>query len=742
MKDPQIDIALIEYGLFLRGKTPKEGTDKYGNVEFADEKNKKYPIDTEEHIRAAWNYIHKKKNAAEYDEATLAEVKAKIVAAWKAKIDEKGPPAAQKRKAGTLHLPNTDAAPQSTRNFVIEMDQREVRDDRRVNIAFSSETPVRGYSGMEVLDHGRGADFSRLNNGAPLLLNHDPRQQIGVVESANIGADRKGRAVIRFSKNPDADAIYQDVKDGIRRNISVGYDHGDPVAETTREGKQIQRIHNWQPMELSIVSMPADATVGVNRELNAETFIHTENSVTGANALPTTEQRENATMTEVELKAQRDAEVKSAADGAMKAERERASAINGMLPSLKKMGLRDADDMAKRAIESGQSKEDFTATAFAEMAKNVDTGVQRASASDAIVGLTAKEAQSFSFRRMILAQVEPTAKNKEAAKFEIETCEAARSLSPTGKGTFTIPFDVLRAKATRSALSASSSDVVATNLLAGDFIEYLYNLVTVAQAGAIRLDGLVGNVNIPRRSGTATGYWLSTDTSALTESETAFDNVALTPHTLTGFSKYSRQLLAQATPAVEQLVRDDLAQVIAVGLDAAAINGSGSSGQPTGILQTSGVGEITLGTNGAAPTYVNVVDMVGLLMKANAYKGKLAWLINGQVFETFATTARIGSTYPTFIMNDPYTQLLGHPVFNSQNVPSTLTKGSSSGVCSATIFGNFADLIIAGWAGLDILVDPYTYASSNEVGVYAYQMNDIGLRHVGSFAMINDMLTT
>ncbi|MDE2102459.1 MAG: phage major capsid protein [Patescibacteria group bacterium] len=717
------DIDLIDYGLSLRAKTPKEGLDKYGDVEFADDKNKKYPIDTEEHIRAAWNYINKKKNAAEYSDADLKAIKDKIIEAWKDKINPEGPPSARQAREGTLHVANH--APQAMRDAELEYEERaKDGDDRRVTIAFSSETPVAGRSGMEVLDHGDGADFSRLNNGAPLLLGHNPWAQIGVVEKAWKGPDHKGRAVVRFSRNPDADAIYQDVKDGIRRNISVGYDHGDPHPEVDSAGHQVMRIHNWTPLELSVVPIPADASVGVGRAIDSTTLAHTDHQ---------SEIVRSKTMSEVDIK--------TAQDESVKAERQRVSAINATRARLVKMEVGDANALADKAIEDGTDQQEFLARSFALLESK---GAVTRATGDGTIGMTDREARSFSLQKMIQYSAEPSAKNREAAAFEIDVCAAARDLSRSKKGSFSVPLDVLRAKvpqATRAALGVSGSDIVATHLLAQDFVEYLYNQTIVRKAGAFALDGLVGDVTIPTRTGTATSYWLGTDTSALTESETSFGQISMSPSQVTGFSKYSRQLLAQSTPAVEQLVRSDLAQVLAIAQDEAAINGSGSGGQPTGILNTSGIGTVALGTNGGAPTWESVVNLVGLLMKANAYHGKLGWAINGQGFETLANTPRIGTTYPVFILNDPFTSLIGHPVYNSQQIPSNLTKGTGTDL-SAVIFANWGDLILGGWGGLDVLVDPYTYASSSEVAVYAYQLTAVALRHTGSFAAIVDMITT
>jgi len=98
-KCPECDIDIEAEISKREDVSPKEGKSKYGDVKFADERNKKYPIDTPEHIRAAWNYIHKGKNAAKYSSEEVAAIKRKIAAAWRDKIDKEGPPSANKGEA-------------------------------------------------------------------------------------------------------------------------------------------------------------------------------------------------------------------------------------------------------------------------------------------------------------------------------------------------------------------------------------------------------------------------------------------------------------------------------------------------------------------------------------------------------------------------------------------------------------------------------------------------------------------
>ncbi len=190
--------------------------------------------------------------------------------------------------------------------------------------------------------------------------------------------------------------------------------------------------------------------------------------------------------------------------------------------------------------------------------------------------------------------------------------EVARTsgLSATGERSFFVPFSALSQRATYVTAGATTGgNLVATDLLADEFIEALRNNSAMVSLGVRTLTGFVGDVAIPRRSGVASTYYLSTETTAITQSESTFDQVTLSPKNLAALSKYSRQTLLQATPGIEELVRRDLTDGINLGIDLGILNGSGSSGQPTGILNTSGIGSVALGTNGGAITVNALVDL-------------------------------------------------------------------------------------------------------------------------------------
>ena len=178
---------------------------------------------------------------------------------------------------------------------------------------------------------------------------------------------------------------------------------------------------------------------------------------------------------------------------------------------------------------------------------------------------------------------------------------------------------------------------------------------------------------------------------------------------------------------------------IAVGIDAVAINGGGSN-EPTGIMQTSGIGAVALGTNGAAPTWTSISALAKEVAIDNALKGNLAFLANPKVAHTLRTTAKVAST-DSVMIQETRDSLMGYKFAETSNVPSNLTKGSGTDL-SALIFGNFSDLIIGEWGGVDVLVDPYSLSTTGAVRVVVFADVDVAVRHVESFAAILDMITT
>lgn len=518
-------------------------------------------------------------------------------------------------------------------------------DDRRVSMSISSEAPVIRSYGEEVLDHKpESIDLSFINSGrAPLLLDHDPEKQIGVIESVSLDASaRKLRATVRFSKNALASEVYSDVADNIRGNVSIGYS----IAKMVKENNgTVYRATSWRPMEASIVSIPADVTVGVGRS---------------------------------------DATVTSEAEP---------------------QGLIETPEKETKMENSVQVAVDSRA---------FDAPVQQD------VGLNQSEIKRFSLMRALRALANPTDRQlQKDAAFEFECSDAAqRAFGQSAQGIL-VPADVLRQWNKRDLNTTDDAGLVGQNFRPDAFVDALRNASSVMQAGATMLTGLQGNVKIPKKSAASSGGWFA-EGSAASESEATFTSITMAPKTVGAFTDVTRNLMMQGSPDVESLIRNDLALSLATAIDLGALSGSGSSGQPTGIRSTSGIN--TKDFAATNPTFAEIVGMETEVAADNALRGNLAYIINASMYGALKTTSKDSGSGQFVIGADGL--LNGYKCIVSNQAAT-----------GDAYFGNFADLLIGMWGGLDILVDPYTSSTTGTVRIVAMQSVDVAVRHAVAFCL-------
>jgi HK97 family phage major capsid protein len=605
------------------------------------------------------------------------------------------------------------------RNFQIRAEDIN-QEQRTITFPFSSEEPVERWFGMETLDHNPGSvDLSRMD-GAPLLLDHDPTKQIGVLEKTWVdGSVKRGYTTARFSKNPLAQEVLQDVIDGIRKNVSVGYRVNKMVLEKQDQNADSYRATDWQPLEVSVVSIPADPTVGIGRSEEIETqIIDLRKKDKGAEM----QEKDNVKVevNENEIRKQ-----------AIEAEQKRVSEILAIGTE------HDCLDLAKKSIQAGTSAGEFMGIVLETKYK-----ARKIEDVNPNIGLTEKEARSFSIVRAIRASVD---NDWSKAGFEKEASEAvAKKLNKRAEG-FYIPNDVMTTPLQRDLGKAvgTGSNVIATELLTSEFIDLLRNRMMVNRMGARTLSGLIGDIAIPRQTGGALAYWLAEEAS-VNESDQTFDQIAMTPKTIGAMTQITRKLLLQSSIDVEAFVRSDLATIMALAIDNTCLNGTGT-GQPKGILNYSGIGVVPIGTNGGQITYNNIIALWASVANANADLGALGWLTNSRVIANMKVTPKVtSSTYPIFLLDNlpdrtGMTTLEGLACGMSNQVPFNLTKGTGTNL-SALIFGNWNDLIIGQWGAIDVLVDPYTAGASGSIKIRLLQDLDIQIRHPQSFAVINDII--
>jgi HK97 family phage major capsid protein/HK97 family phage prohead protease len=606
------------------------------------------------------------------------------------------------------------ALPKGRTERALQVERAAINEEARTaSLAFASEMPYERYWGVEILDLSPQAmRQSRLRTGANLLVDHDSRDVVGVIESVEVGADRVARATVRFGKSARAEEVWQDVRDGIRRNVSVGYMIHKAQLVEERDGVETFRVTDWEPFEVSLVSVPADPTVGVGRSLESSLDAGpdadpTATAPAAAAALTLTTQSKDHIMSDVTVDA-----------------RNHAAEISKIA-----RGLPGGADMAMDAIQRGLTTEQFQAEALAKLAT--------APVRTADVGMSRTEVKRYSLMRALNALANPNDANAQrAAAFERECSDAvAGKMGKSARG-FYLPHDVQKRDLTVGT-STAGGHTVATDLLAGDFITLLRNAMVIMSMGTRMLTGLQGNVAIPRQTGAGTAYWVA-ESSAPTESQQAFDQVTMSPKTVGAFTDISRKLLAQSSLDVEALVQQDLATVLGLAIQQAAINGTGASNQPSGLL-TLITPSVAGGTDGLAPTWAHIVELESDVSVANADIGTLSYLTNAKVRGKLKGTSKV-SGQNGFVWEGGDTPLNGYRAAVTNGVPSNLTKGSGSNL-SAIIYGNFADLLIGMWGTLDLMVDPYSLSTSGTVRVVALQDVDVAVRHAESFATMVDAIT-
>ena len=561
---------------------------------------------------------------------------------------------------------------------------------------FSSEYPVSRYFGNEILSHTPdAADLSRLNDAAPVLFNHDPNKPIGVVERAWMDEGKKrGYVSVRFSKNQFAQEVLNDVRDGVLRNVSFGYS----IDDLQQRGEDFIATR-WSPYEVSIVTIPADPTIGIGRSMDTQTA--------ATAAIPTISEPMETTTDLTVVRAEAAAE-------AAKAERTRISGITALTD---KHGMAD---LGRQLIEGGRSLDEARAAVLDKLGAKAQPVSQKASE----IGLTDKEVRSFSFQRAINALANPGDRRAwEAAAFERECSEAASARSGKTAQGILVPDDVLRRDLVVGTASAAG-DLVGTDFRPGSFIELLRNRSALNQLGITSLTGLSGNVAIPRQNGAATAYWLA-ESGSPTESNQTVDQVNMSPKTVGAFTDYSRKLMLQASIDVEQMIRQDLASVLALEMDRTGLYGLGNTNQPLGIKLTTGIN--TEDFAAATPTYAEVVSMESQIAADNADIGAMAYLMNASMRGALKTKDK-GTDTGAYVY-EPGGTVNGYNAVVSNQVAS-----------GDVFFAVWSQLIMGLWSGLDLTVDPYGQATSGTVRVIALQDVDFAVRHPEAFCRGNNTL--
>jgi HK97 family phage major capsid protein len=659
----------------------------------------------------------------------------------------------------------------------------EEKTDETLTFSFSSEAPVDRWFGREILVHEEGSvDLGRMNDGGVYLWNHNRDVVLGVAEKAWLGDDRRLYSTVRWSPNTlekgsEEYKRRQDVEAGIVRNVSFAYE-----INKIDERADGFYVTEWNVLEVSSVSVPADQTVGLGRAMDEpaavepdtkaapapepqpetkaatpeptpEPFAPAEPTVTidpelvksaVSKALHSlTAQTAERTDPTDQIQMTTEINVAEVQQDARRAERERVASIRGMcdqfqLPELaEKLINDDASIDAARAVvmeQIGMRKVPFEGRVH--------------DAGGAELGLSKREVKRFSLCRLLNHVIEPTARSADGAGFELEVVRAAadlqaRTLNKSARG-YLIPWEVLgstRAAEAPGQVVGTFGDggaLVGTDRLDAQFIDLIRNRSAFLNSGLTMLSGLEGNVEIPKKLSSSQYYFVG-ENADVANSKLTFGLVNMIPRTIGVRVPISRRMLIQASPDIENLVRLDMAESVALGMDYTIGYGTGSNGQPLGIINTTGIGSVTLGggTAKAFPVslggdgstthncgdWADYVDLETELAIDNLDAGSMSYVMNSVVRGALKQTLRASSAGSDYIMTDAG-QVNGYQTVISNQMQT-----------NDVLFGNFADCVVGMWSGLDLIVDSVTQAASGQTILNVHQDFDVAVRRPQSFAL-------
>ena len=642
------------------------------------------------------------------------------------------------------------------------------KEKRTLTFPYGSEEPVnRGYLGYEILDFTEeSVDQSRLMASAPLLYNHNPDDVLGVVEKSWIDKKR-GYVTVRLGKLERGEEILGLINDGILRNVSVGYSISKTEKEERKkdDDKEYYRVIGFQPAEISIVTVPADysgAGIGRAKDTKKIDIDSEKQSTMDSDVKPASVevQRTNAvadqSVPQVNLNLKTMAtstpenndvvrDLEKARNDAQSNERKRIREITSFC---NKMQL--GDETLNNLIDNPKATINDARAIYCDKAQ-----MQPVESIQAKADIPEKELSEISLVAGARAALTGDWTSREAGLIrEVSQEVELKGGKRTTSNSFMIPFSAFTPQQRATYVTSTANvggNLVGTDYRPQDFIEFLYNNSIALGAGVQTLNDLQGDVAIPKRSGKGSTYWLSTETTAITAGNSTFSQITMTPKNVASLEKYSRQQVLQGLPAIETLIRSDMTTNLQLAMDSAILNGSGSSGEPTGILNTSGVNSIAMGTNGGAITIDALINLEGDVVIDNGIvnPASTGYLTNGKVVNDLK---KLKDTAGQYLYNigsvvagrgATPASINGYTISDSMQLPSTLTKGSSSGNCSSVIFGDFSQCLVGLWGGLEITVgedaDDFSKALTSIRGIMTM---DVAVRNPVSFGVIKDVTTT
>jgi HK97 family phage major capsid protein/HK97 family phage prohead protease len=621
------------------------------------------------------------------------------------------------------------------------LDKAEVSSERTLELSVSSSAPYNRYWYVEELEHTESSiDLSRFRDGANVLFNHNRDDYIGVIESAWIEGNKLYNR-IRFDTHELAERILSSVRAGIIRNVSIGYVVDELVLVKQTDEINTYRATKWTPLETSLVTVPADASVGVGRSYSLlgkrESLEKDETEVFDCFSSVASSQDTS--------KGKNVMSVETPQETWLKNERERSQQL------LAAGKHHNCPDLAEKAIAEGWDIFRLRSEILEQQKVS-----QEPVAAVAPVGMSRKERQRYSVLKAIAYAAKQIPASEAGLELEVSKGLQERGNLPSPKGIYIDQAELVSYRATgdtsawgdprqralpyETGVPAAAGNLIETDLLSERFIEQLYNESAFLNMGVTYLRDLSGNVEIPRESSFTTGYWVG-EKQTIPEGEGTFDKISMSPKKLAVITKATFEMLQQTSIDLESLMRNRLLRGIALELDRTIGFGTGVGSQPLGIVSHPETRSITLGVNGGPLDWAALIAMQTQLFSRNA-NGSFGYIVNestrGKLMTTLDQNTGGGRWIwqPNGMGNEGY--IAGYRAHCSNQIPNNLSKGTANNL-TAAFFGDFSNVLLGMWSGLDVMANPYSEFDKAIIQIRAMQLCDIELTRGDYFCCVTDV---
>ncbi|MDT0637967.1 phage major capsid protein [Citrobacter werkmanii] len=578
--------------------------------------------------------------------------------------------------------------------------------DRTVELSFASETPVtREIDGSLyneiLLCNPENVLLNRLNDGAPVLVEHDAMRQVGIVENARVDMDKVCRATVRFSALGSASTIFGMILEGIRPKISVGYN----IRDYYFEGNNLI-VTRWEPYEISSVSTPADNGVGIGRSLNSNDEIKLEDQ-------PIMEEQKQEELVQEEVQTEVEAEVVEesvVAEDIQEVEvqleveevAERSLDINSIVDAVKESLNKDVEEKRVRelqsisevlgidtneAINNGVSVDDFKRSLNKEN-QSIDKEIKMENKNIITEGLRSLKGE-----------------DNELATFE------------KGSRGYSLDMNAM-VRSTADTTSTVTAAGLVKEELADSYIRELLARTVLGELPVTVFGGLAGrgNFSIPRSTGMEPEARFYAEDEAVQDGFEKFDKITLKPTMFAAGVKITKAMLL-SNAATERYVTDELLRKCSNGLEKAVFVKLEAA---VPVIETAAAGSLTEADVQAAIAQLGTANVDVNRCVAIVHPQMLAKLRQTKVLDNTAAVAMVAGHRFDMWLNDEV-----------RVISSTFVSPD------VVLIGDFSALVFANWNdGQELDFDDTTYRAAQTIAIRSFQYLDTAITHEEMFVQI------